>query len=166
MRIYPVGLQIDRNAYIHLFNEQEYIHVVMSKQPTCVCVNLRRLARATTQLYDAALTASGIKVTQYSLLCAVQREQPVTISALAEELDLDRTTLARNLNPLVRDGLIVLRAGVDKRVTEVSLTARGRNAIRRARPAWERAQTQVSATIGAQRVAMLRQLAEELAQLT
>jgi hypothetical protein len=54
----------------------------MKHQPTCVCVNLRRLARATTQLYDDALAASGIKVTQYSLLCAVEREQPVAISAL------------------------------------------------------------------------------------
>ena len=137
----------------------------MSKQRTCVCVNLRRLARATTQLYDEALAASGIKVTQYSLLCAVEREQPVAISALAEELDLDRTTLARNLNPLRRDGLIVLRAGADKRVTEVTLTAAGRNAIRRARPAWERAQAQVTAKIGAQRLAMLRELAGELASL-
>jgi DNA-binding MarR family transcriptional regulator len=137
----------------------------MSKQRTCVCVNLRRLARATTQLYDEALAASGIKVTQYSLLCAVEREQPVAISALAEELDLDRTTLARNLNPLRRDGLIVLRAGADKRVTEVTLTAAGRNAIRRARPAWERAQAQVTAKIGTQRLAMLSELAGELASL-
>ena len=137
----------------------------MRRQPTCVCVNLRRLARATTQLYDEALAASGIKVTQYSLLCAVEREQPVAISVLADELDLDRTTLARNLNPLQRDGLITLSPGDDKRVTEVSLTPRGRAAIRQARPAWERAQAQVSAKIGARRVAMLRQLAEELTHL-
>jgi DNA-binding MarR family transcriptional regulator len=107
----------------------------MKRQPTCVCVNLRRLARATTQLYDQALAASGIKVTQYSLLCAIEREQPVAISALAEEVELDRTTLARNLTPLERDGLIELRTvATDKRVTEVVLTRQGRVAIARARP--------------------------------
>jgi len=138
----------------------------MKRQPTCVCVNLRRLARATTQLYDQALAASGIKVTQYSLLCAIEREQPVAISALAGEVELDRTTLARNLAPLQRDGLIELSAVVtDKRVTEVTLTRQGRAAIARARPQWERAQQQVSQKIGAQRLQMLRALAEELSRL-
>jgi len=138
----------------------------MKRQPNCVCVNLRRLARATTQLYDQALAASGIKVTQYSLLCAIEREQPVPISALAAEVELDRTTLARNLAPLQRDGLIELSAVVtDKRVTEVTLTRQGRAAIARARPQWERAQQQVSQKIGAERVQMLRALAEELSRL-
>jgi len=138
----------------------------MKRQPNCVCVNLRRLARATTQLYDQALAASGIKVTQYSLLCAIEREQPVAISALAAEVELDRTTLARNLAPLQRDGLIELSAVVtDKRVTEVTLTRQGRAAIARARPQWERAQQQVSQKIGAERVQMLRALAEELSRL-
>jgi DNA-binding MarR family transcriptional regulator len=138
----------------------------MKRQPTCVCVNLRRLARTTTQLYDQALAASGIKVTQYSLLCAIEREQPVAISALAEEVELDRTTLARNLTPLERDGLIELRAvATDKRVTEVTLTRQGRAAIARARPQWERAQQQVSQKIGAERVRMLRVLAEELSRI-
>ena len=138
----------------------------MKRQPNCVCVNLRRLARATTQLYDQALAASGIKVTQYSLLCAIEREQPVAISALAAEVELDRTTLARNLAPLQRDGLIELSAVVtDKRVTEVTLTRQGRAVIARARPQWERAQQQVSQKIGAERVQMLRALAEELSRL-
>lgn len=137
----------------------------MKRQPHCVCVNLRRLARMTTQLYDQALAASGIKVTQYSLLCAIEREQPVAISALAAEVELDRTTLARNLAPLQRDGLIALRGAQDKRVTEVTLTAKGRSAIARARPQWERAQAEVTQRIGAQRAAMLRTLAEEFAGL-
>src|SRR6185312_14054343 len=133
----------------------------MKRQPQCVCVNLRRLARISTQLYDEALAGSGLKVTQYSLLCAVEREQPVAISALAEELDLDRTTMARNLSPLQRDGLIVLRAGEDKRVTLVTLTTGGRAALARARPAWERAQARIAARIGTQRIAMLRVLAHD-----
>ena len=137
----------------------------MRRQPRCVCVNLRRLARITTQLYDEALAGSGLKVTQYSLLCAVEREQPLAISALAEELDLDRTTMARNLTPLERDGLIVLRPGDDKRVTLVTLTARGAAAIARARPAWERAQARIAARIGPERLATLRELALELAPM-
>jgi len=145
-------------------DEKEYIHVFMKRQPQCVCVNLRRLARITTQLYDEALSGSGLKVTQYSLLCAVEREQPVAISALAEELDLDRTTMARNLTPLERDGLVTLASGEDKRTTLITLTARGRNAVARARPAWQRTQERIAARVGAERVAMLRELAVDLTE--
>jgi DNA-binding MarR family transcriptional regulator len=58
-----------------------------------------------------------------------------------------------------------LRAGADKRVTEVTLTAKGRKAIAHARPAWEVAQAQVVAKIGRERVAILRELAAELGKL-
>jgi DNA-binding MarR family transcriptional regulator len=136
-------------------------------QPHCVCINLRRLARLTTAMYDEALSSSGIKLTQYSLLCAVERAQPVAITALAEELDLDRTTLARNLAPLQRDALIQLQAAAtDRRITEVRLTRAGRGAIARARPQWERAQAQVTEKIGSERAAMLRALATELSTMT
>ena len=49
----------------------------MQRQTDCVCVNLRRAARAMTALYDEALSASGIKVTQFSLLRSIQRNEPV-----------------------------------------------------------------------------------------
>src|SRR5579863_2878917 len=94
-------------------------------QPECVCVNLRRAARAMSQLYDEALAESGVKITQFSLLRAVERNEPAPITLLAEEMELDRTTLARNLQPLERERLIVLKPGNDKRVVEVSLTAVG-----------------------------------------
>ena len=134
----------------------------MRRQPHCVCINLRRLARLTTQLYDEAMADSGLKITQYSLLCAIERTQPAALSALAEEVDLDRTTLARNLAPLEREGLVILSAGTDRRVTQIALTPRGRAAIRRARPQWERAQRRVLERLGAERVAMIRELAAEL----
>ncbi len=136
----------------------------MRRQPHCVCINLRRLARLTTQLYDGAMADSGLKITQYSLLCAIARSEPAALSALAYEVDLDRTTLARNLNPLERDGLVALAEGNDRRVTEVTLTARGRAAIERARPQWERAQRQVMQRIGTERAALIRTLAAELGE--
>ena len=55
----------------------------MPQQPHCVCINLRRMARLTTQLSGEALADSGLKVTQYSLLCAIARTQPAALSALA-----------------------------------------------------------------------------------
>ncbi len=129
-------------------------------QPECVCVNLRRAARAMSQLYDDALAASGVTITQFSLLRAIGRNQPAPINVLAEELELDRTTLGRNLQPLERDGLIALAAGSDKRVVEVRFTAAGRAAIERALPLWRQAQRDVAAHLGSERVDQLREIAQ------
>jgi DNA-binding MarR family transcriptional regulator len=133
----------------------------MKRQPTCVCVNLRRAARAVSYLYDEALAASGIKITQFSLLRAVERNEPIAITALAEELELDRTTLARNLGPLERDRLVLLVAGDDQRVTEVRLTAGGRAAIARALPLWENAQAETGRLFARGRIEQLRVIAVE-----
>jgi len=131
----------------------------MKRQSQCVCVNLRRAARATSQLYDSALAAAGVKVTQFSLLRAIERHEPAAITTLAEDLDLDRTTLARNLLPLQRDRLVKLAAGEDQRVTEVRLTAKGRKAIANALPLWERVQGEVAQRLGTGRVEQLREIA-------
>jgi len=133
----------------------------MQRQTECVCVNLRRAARAMTALYDEALSASGIKITQFSLLRSVERNEPVSVTALSGDLDLDRTTLARNLDPLERDGLIILAAGSDRRVTEVRLTGRGRKAIAKALPLWQLAQEEIGRRFAPGRLAQLRDIAGE-----
>ena len=131
----------------------------MKRQPQCVCVNLRRATRALTRLYDSALAEAGVKVTQFSLLRAVERNEPAAVTALAEDLDLDRTTLARNLLPLQRDRLVTLAAGEDQRVTEVRLTARGRKAIAAALPLWQQIQAEIGQHLGPDRVEQLREIA-------
>ena len=133
----------------------------MKRQPTCICVNLRRAARAVSNLYDEALAGAGIKITQFSLLRAVQRTEPVAVSALAGELELDRTTLARNLLPLQRDGLVMLASGSDQRVTEVRITAAGRAAIARALPMWQAAQLQIGRLLTRGRIVELAEIAAE-----
>jgi DNA-binding MarR family transcriptional regulator len=118
-----------------------------------------------TALYDDALAKSGIKITQFSLLRAVERNEPASVSVLSEDLDLDRTTLARNLNPLERDGLIELAAGADRRVTEVRLTARGRRVLAKALPLWQKAQVEVERRFAAGQLDQLRTIAAEAAEM-
>jgi DNA-binding MarR family transcriptional regulator len=118
-----------------------------------------------TALYDDALAKSGIKITQFSLLRAVERNEPASVSVLSEDLDLDRTTLARNLNPLERNGLIELAAGADRRVTEVRLTARGRRVLAKALPLWQKAQVEVERRFAAGQLDQLRTIAAEAAEM-
>lgn len=133
----------------------------MPRQVECVCVNLRRAARALTAIYDDALAAAGIKVTQFSLLRAVERHEPAPINVLSEDLDLDRTTLARNLRPLERERLLVLESGEDRRVTQVRLTARGRATVARALPLWRKVQDDVARRFGPGHLDQLRALVAE-----
>jgi DNA-binding MarR family transcriptional regulator len=59
---------------------------------------------------------------------------------LADLLGLERTTLTRNLRPLIRDGFVRVDEGEDRRVRKVAITPAGEEAARRAYPFWKKAQ--------------------------
>ena len=118
----------------------------------CACSRLRRAARAVTQLYDDALAPIGLRVTQLSLLRALQRDGPLRIGELASRNLLDRTALSRNLEPLAQRKLVAIVAGRDARTREVRLTRQGEAAIAAAAPHWQSAQRQVTRCIGRDRL--------------
>jgi len=117
---------------------------------SCACFKLRKAARAVTQYYDAALEPCNLKVTQFSLLVALMLREPVPIGVLAEELVMDRTTLARNVELLVRDGLADVVPGQDKRTKLLRITENGRGVLVKATPLWEEAQKSIVARLGKQ----------------
>ena len=114
----------------------------------CACFNLRKAARVVAQVYDQHLQPSGLKNTQLSLLLVTVKFGPLSITALAEQLVMDRTTLTRNLKPLERDGLIKVVAGEDARTRHVQVTAKGLKKMQKAIPLWEHAQLQVVKELG------------------
>ncbi len=114
----------------------------------CTCNNLRQATRAVTQIYEAALEPSGLKVTQLPILGAAAVEGPLTMSALAKHLLMDRTTLTRNLKPLERAGLVQIEPGVDRRARLVSITDTGREALAQALPLRQAAQDSLVEALG------------------
>lgn len=118
---------------------------------TCACFNLRKASRTVTQLYDEILQPSGLLATQFTLLVAIALAGSVTITRLAEELVMDRTTLTRNLKPLERQGLLEIAPGQDQRTRVVTLTASGHEALALAIPLWEQAQASVVEGLGQKR---------------
>jgi DNA-binding MarR family transcriptional regulator len=115
----------------------------------CVCFNLRKAARAVTQVYDDILRPTGLRATQHSLLYVIQLSGTVSISTLAERAVMDRTTLARNLDLLEREGLVRIQPGEeDARVREVTLTEAAKKKLAAALPYWEKAQAQVTQRLG------------------
>ena len=117
----------------------------------CTCFNLRKAARAVTQLYDAALGPSGLRATQFSLIAALGVRGAPTISQLAKAMVMDRTTLTRNLKPLEKQGLVAVVAGEDRRTRHVRLTPSGHEVLTAALPLWRHAQGEIDARLGAAR---------------
>lgn len=125
----------------------------------CNCFAVRSAARHVTQLYDQLLAPTGLRTTQFSILAKLDRLGPMTINALAEAMVTDRTTLARNIRPLQRDGLISIEASTsDRRAKELHLTKTGVKRLDEARKAWSRAQVRFEHTFGAKRAASLRDM--------
>lgn len=129
----------------------------------CLCLNLRRGARRLTQAYDHALRGSGLKITQFQLLAAIDKFVRTPLIPLAEFMGMDRTTLTRNLALLERDGLARVEQGhEDRREQWASLTDKGREALARAMPAWQKVQR---ASVQALGEAETRRLVDQLAVL-
>lgn len=114
----------------------------------CTCQNLRQATRVVTQFYEAALDPTGLKVTQLPVLAAAATHGPVLMSRLADILVMDRTTLTRNLQPLVRAGLIEIGKGDDKRARLVTATGKGVKVLKEALPIWRRTQEEMVDAIG------------------
>lgn len=106
----------------------------------CICTHLRRAARGVSRHYDEALVGFGINVAQFSLLRHLQRLDRPSITALAEAMGLERSTLGRNVRVLEAEGLVALADGDDQRNRVVLLTAAGAERLQAAYPAWEHAQ--------------------------
>jgi DNA-binding MarR family transcriptional regulator len=125
----------------------------------CTCLAIRQAARHITQFYDQHLAPAGLRITQFSILAKLRRLGPMTINALADELVMDRTTLGRNILPLVREGLLSAAPGrTDRRSRELRLTKAGVERLDAARKGWSQAQTRFATAFGKQRTVGLRAL--------
>ena len=117
----------------------------------CACANLRKAARVVTQLFDEALAPSGLRATQFTLLVTSRLMGESTINELAERMAMDRTTLSRNLKPLVRNALLEVRPGEDGRTRLVRITPAGEQALDEAYPLWQQAQQETVSALGEER---------------
>jgi len=107
----------------------------------CVMFNLRRASRLVARRYEEVLRPLDLKAGQFSLLVALSLHPKTSLGPVADSLGMERTTLTRNLRPLLRRGLIESNPDVnDARVRLLSLTDDGRALLAQARPLWEKAQ--------------------------
>jgi DNA-binding MarR family transcriptional regulator len=120
---------------------------------------VRQAARHVTQFYDQVLAPTGLRTTQFSILVKLRRLGPMSINTLAAEMVLDRTTLGRNIQPLERDGLILVKPKAeDRRTKELHLSESGVARLRAGIKLWAHAQSRFETAYGPARAGELRDM--------
>ncbi|MFC0547469.1 MarR family winged helix-turn-helix transcriptional regulator [Kutzneria chonburiensis] len=128
----------------------------------CLAVRVRLIGRALTGLYDGALSGSGLTIAQVNLLAALGKAGPCPPSMLGEILQLERSTVSRNLNLLLNHGWIQAVSSDAKGIREVALTPAGHTKIKAVMPAWRRAQREASDLLGPAGAQAIRDIAAGL----
>jgi DNA-binding MarR family transcriptional regulator len=109
-------------------------------------------SRTVTRHYDRALAASGLSTNEYAILSRLAGEGDAALGTLAARLAMDRSTLSRDLAPLVTSGLVALgNDPADGRRRVASLTPAGNARVNEARPLWAAAQAGVVGEFGLER---------------
>jgi DNA-binding MarR family transcriptional regulator len=117
-------------------------------------------SRVITRHYDRALAPLGVSTSAYAILARTSSEGPLPLGTLASRLAMDRTTLSRELTPLVDAGLLIARMDTeDRRRRVVAVTPKGAALVKRAGPLWASAQKEVADDFG---VARTKELIAEL----
>ncbi|MFF4121716.1 MarR family winged helix-turn-helix transcriptional regulator [Streptomyces sp. NPDC001714] len=115
----------------------------------CLAVRIRLIGRTVTGLYDGALERHGVTIAQVNLLAALGKVGPCPPARLGEVLQLERSTVSRNLHLLLKQGWIEAAVSDAKGMREVVLTGAGRAKIESVMPEWRQAQEQAAQLLGA-----------------
>src|SRR5215217_1525305 len=122
---------------------------------SCIAVRLRLLNRVVTNLYDDALRPLGLKVSQLNLLVVTARLGLARPAQVCDILQLDTSTLSRNVKPLQAHGWLEVVPDEDARAQPFRLTPQGKRLIEKAVPAWEEAQRQAAELLGEEGITLL-----------
>lgn len=114
----------------------------------CVAVRLRMLNRVVTNIYDDALRSLDLKVSQMNILVAAAKMGTARPVEVCEHLQLDVSTLSRNVERMKARGWLEVVPDEDGRSQPFRLTPRGRRLLEKAVPAWSEAQQQVRKLLG------------------
>jgi DNA-binding MarR family transcriptional regulator len=114
----------------------------------CAALHSRVLSRLVTRLYNNKLAATGLRITQFSILNAIKAQPPESIFQLSEWLGMERTSLQRTVDKLIEKGLVESEPTGNKRSLGLSLTTEGEALYQRALIHWQEAQDVFESLVG------------------
>ena len=122
----------------------------------CLSVRIRRLGRLITRLYDGALAPHGVSAAQLNLLSAIAATGSVRAVDLARVLELEKSTLSRDLKRMEKIGWVRAGPAAGDTGRRVTLTRAGSRLLLEVRDAWEKAQAAAEEELGKTTFARLR----------
>ncbi|TDZ40858.1 MarR family winged helix-turn-helix transcriptional regulator [Mycobacteroides franklinii] len=131
----------------------------------CLAVRVRLLGRAITGVYDRALEGHDVSIAQINLMAALGKIGPCSPARIGEVLQLERSTVSRNLSLLIRHGWVEAVSSDAKGVREVALTSSGGKKVETVMPEWRRAQEEAAQLLGSGGVQAVRTLATNIGLL-
>lgn len=115
----------------------------------CLLTRARQISRVLTGLYDDVLRPFGIVAPQFSLLVLIAELGPLSRSDLSRRNHHERSTLTRNLQPLIAHGWVAEGfPASDGRSRPLSLTHEGKALLNNAAGAWSAAQSHATHLLG------------------
>lgn len=112
----------------------------------CSSTRLHRLVRIVDDIYRKHLHDTGLTESQVSILLTLASEGPLLQAQLGKVLHLQRSTVTRNLDRLVKSGLLQKQGPASK--PEILLTKQGKTLVKKVRPAWEAALLELKDLLG------------------
>jgi DNA-binding MarR family transcriptional regulator len=128
----------------------------------CVGNQLRMLNRVVTGIYEDELRPLRLKVSQMIILVLTAKQGQVRSVELSRALQMDASTVSRNVERMRARGWLEQVPGGDERSHPLRLTASGKKTLRDATLAWERAQAKAVGLVGSEGVAFLRRITKQL----
>ena len=121
---------------------------MMENNIECICINLRQATNNITKIYDKALNSQNIKITQYSTLKNIDKLTTPNIQTLSKKMNLDRSTLVRNLNKLQKMKLISYKYENNSKSKIIRLTLDGNIKLSEAHIVWKNTQYALLKNLG------------------
>ena len=115
---------------------------------SCKCISLRKASNNLTKIYNSALIKVDLKITQFSTLKNIQKLGKTNIRVLSSELELDRTTVLRNIEKLIEMDLVSYKYENDDKNKIIQLTTVGKSKLKEAIIIWEETQHKYIKALG------------------
>ena len=105
---------------------------------TCYVIRLRVFNRLISRVYNEALSARALTVSQFNILTVIVRGEPVAPHQISAALQIEKSSLSRNIDLMRRKGWIITKSTGQRSL--ISMTETGRNVYKNALPSWKDAQ--------------------------
>lgn len=126
----------------------------------CLAVRARMLSRAVSAIYDRTMAGHDVTISQVNIIVMVGHRTSCTPLEIGRVLAMERSTVSRNLRPLLERGWLAAELSVAGRLRSVRLTPKGERKVASLLTTWRRAQEAAGQMLGAAGAASLKEMGD------